>query len=238
MLFEGDIRKTIYLDALNIELGKLCITNNQFSHDGWWMESPSNSDLSKYGAFRFKLFSKTLPTHHRMIKKFPGLFQELMCPGCGLEKETDEHVFLDCTTYKGIKWDAWERISIVLSEATSANMREVTKEAPNWICPTTNKCTNSLNLWFLAGVPSSVEEWLSLYIKKKKRIEVWKRIHSIAISTAHDIWKIRCDRNCTRGWTLHNLQVDFLEDAISWENNYLMINPQDAPPDFHNIEHE
>lgn len=54
-LFEGDIRKTVYEDVLKLEIEKLRCNSDRYLHDGWWMEAPANADLTKYGAFRFKI---------------------------------------------------------------------------------------------------------------------------------------------------------------------------------------
>lgn len=228
-LFEGDIRKTVYEDALKLEMEKLCTKNSRFSHSGWWMEAPTNEDMSRYGAFRFKLFTRSLPTHHRMSKRFPGLYKELRCPGCGTETETDEHLFIECNTYKGLKWEIWEKVSCVLMEVTEVDYGTIAKEAPNWICLTTTAENSALNLWFLAGIPDGVREWLCLFLDKKERVAIWKKVHNIVISAVHDIWNVRCDRNRIRGWTLEDLQLDFLEEAIHNENNYLLVDTYDAP---------
>lgn len=159
------------------------------------------------------------------------MYMELVCPGCGTSKETDEHVFTECTTYKGLKWAAWEKVCGIIADTTDTDVRTVTMEVPNWIHPISTDPSNNANLWFLAGVPVKVEEWLYLYLTKKERTALWKKIHGIIIGAAHEIWNVRCERNHIKGWTLQDLHLDYLEEALDDENNYLLVDPTNTPSD-------
>lgn len=81
-LFEGDVRRAMYELFISNEHESLKAGNERFAHESWWMESPTHTETIKYSTLRFKIFTKTLPTHNRLRKSFPGLYDRLKCPGC------------------------------------------------------------------------------------------------------------------------------------------------------------
>lgn len=219
-LFEGDIRRLVFEQVLCEEYEIFCLQNSRFKHENWWMEKPSVTESAKYATLRFKIFSRTLPTHDRLRKSFPGLYNILKCPGCNTEIETDTHVFVHCPAYAATKWKVWEYVCTIFSDHTDIELAEIGTKISNWINPQTNH-DNNLNLWFLGGIPETVKVWLCKHLKKAQRIDLWQRVHKVLMEAIDEIWKSRCEKNCAKGWTYHDLHLDFIEDALLLENNLL-----------------
>lgn len=219
-LFEGDVRRHTYEQVLNEEYDSFSSCNDRFKHDGWWMELPVSAESIKYGTLRFKIFSRTLPTHDRLRKSFPGLYNVLRCPGCELCVETDDHIFNQCQVYRAIKWKVWERICAIISDITDINSTDFGNHITDWITKDVVSKGGS-NHWFLGGIPDTVKVWLCKTLKKKDRIILWQRVHKVLMEAINDIWIKRCDTNHSKGWTFQNLHVEFIEDALLLENNLI-----------------
>lgn len=219
-LFEGDVRRMIFEQVLNEEYEIFCLHNHRFKHANWWMELPSSTESVKYGTLRFKIFSRTLPTHDRLRKSFPGLYSVLKCPGCELSIETDDHIFNQCHVYNAIKWKVWEYICTIISDITEIDLAEVGAKVTNWISPNNNSMEGE-NLWFLGGIPETVKVWLSKTLNKKGRVILWQRVHKVLMEAINDIWKKRCDTNAKKGWSFQDLHLNFVEDALLLENNLI-----------------
>lgn len=108
-LFEGDVRKEALQRLITHDREAFVAHKGRerFRHIGWWMIIPASADMVDFGATRFKLFTKTLPTHDRLAKRFPGIYGELKCPCCGLTKESDTHTMTDCAYFDGERARVW-----------------------------------------------------------------------------------------------------------------------------------
>lgn len=217
-LYEGDVRRVIFEQIMEEEYDALCTKSERFGHKGWWMEQPRNTESVKYGTLRFKLFTKTLPTHSRLSRSFPGLYEELTCPGCGEGKETEEHIFVTCDAYQDHKSKVWRNIIAIISEHTDLRSNEVRKEVDDWVTGSKDLEEES-RLWFLGGVPEKVKVWASKFLRAKALTVMWQTIHKVVMETVYDIWRKRCDANSKKGWTFQELHMEFIEDALILENN-------------------
>lgn len=226
-LFEGDVRRAVYDHIIKEEIEAMKEGNERFRHDNWWMDTPTSTELTNYGILRFKIFTKTLPTHDRLNKSFPGLYGDVKCPGCGDQQESDVHIFRFCVGYNRYRRRAWRKVCSVLSEYTELDLSVVKEDVENWIKPKIVKEAEGAGLWFLGGAPLKVKVWLSNYVRKRMLKTIWQKIHKVIMETVKEIWDKRCERNCKKGWTFQNLHLGFIEDAIILENNLLIADNTD-----------
>lgn len=218
-LFEGSIRNKVLSAIIKKDTYKLCSAKGRarFRHESWWMELPDAGAQFKFGHLRFKLFTRSLPTYHILAKRFRHLYEKRLCPSCNTAVETDLHVFSECPTYTGYRSDAWDQVAAVLLEVmdSDGNIHDFVK---NWFCIPLNNNEKD-NWWFLGGIPVAVKEWLAQVHKSKELVEIWNKIHRIAMQTAANIWKDRCETNRKKKGLLKDLLE---EDMITrMEEEYL-----------------
>lgn len=222
-LFEGDIRREAHNKLLEEEQSRFKSEDRRerFAHKNWWMEIPKSTDLSKYGALRFKIFSRTLLTHDRLAKSYPGLYNNLVCPACGICRETDVHMFTECGAYTNTKWETWTKIEEIIAQTMEISETEVRNKFRNWIATNRTNDEEGKGMWFLAGIPERIKTVVLSKRKKSEAINMWQKVHTVVMSAIHDIWIARCEFNRKRNWTFAELKLDFIEDALILENKLL-----------------
>lgn len=227
-LFEGDVRKLAFNIILNEERESFQSNNERFRHNNWWMEEPATTEVTKFSTFRFKIFSRTLPTHDRLAKSFPGLYEKLRCPGCEEIVETDEHVFGNCKAYAPIREKIWRKVTEVIADNINEVASYVNDNVTNWFRRQRNNDPEGAGLWFLGGIPMSTKVWLEKYLRKRDLTVLWQRVHKVVMEHVRSIWDKRCEINKNKGWTFQELHLDFIEDAIILENNLLGVDVGEA----------
>lgn len=222
-LFEGDVRKAVFNIILNEERDNFRNSSERFRHLNWWMEEPSATDALKFSTFRFKIFTRTLPTHDRLTKSFPGLYEKLKCPGCEDIVETDEHVFGNCRAYAPIRTKIWRKVCEVIADCVNETTGYVDSNITNWFDRQRHKDPEGAGLWFLGGIPLSTKVWLSKHLRTRDLTILWQRVHKVVMENVKSIWDRRCEINRDKGWTFQDLHLDFIEDAIILENNLIGV---------------
>lgn len=209
-LYEGSIRNKVLNAVVKINVRQMCNEKGKarYKHESWWMELPDKAAQYKFGHLRFKLFTRSLPTYHRLAKRFQHLFEDRLCPSCGLAKETDSHIFVECTAYAKHKQDAWDEVAAILADAMESD-DDIQNLVKNWICIPFNS-NEASGWWFLGGVPDEVKVWLSSKYKGRDRLDIWNNIHNVVMKAVKSIWKDRCELNRNK----KGLLKDLLEDEM------------------------
>lgn len=219
LLFEGDVRKAVLQrtisNAKDLFLGDK--KRIRYANCGWWTETPAKETLITYGAFRLKLYSKSLPTHDRLAKRFPGLYTDLVCPCCSNDQETDWHLFVECKAFLNDRMDAWEEIVECLGSKVPGGNTIILHNISNWLDFTGKDKDNPATFWFLGGIPTEALDLLKLHLSKEELVEVWQTVHARIMMLAHAIWKARCVENKNRGWVFDKLWNERMEDLMFQE---------------------
>lgn len=113
------------------------------------------------------------------------------------------------------------------------DLEMVRDRTENWIQPSANSYEKE-KWWFLGGLPSNITTFIILRVGKGKCVEIWRRIHSVTMKLAKDIWAARCDMNKKRGWVFANLWKDYMDDITEEEGSTSSIDVTQHPEWFVN----
>lgn len=144
-----------------------------------------------------------------------------------MREETDTHIFNHCRAYNHQREKVWKRVCDTLSYFTEVDLLTIPTQVTNWFIPNNDANSSGSELWFLGGIPLKVKVWIIKYLKRNDQLMLWQRIHKIVMELVKEIWERRCDLNCKKGWSFHDLHLEFIEDAIILENNLLECAPED-----------
>lgn len=215
-LFEGDVRK-VTLKRLEEKDQRAFLEDSKrirFANKGWWFETPDKAAVITHGAFRLKLYSKSLPTHDRLMKRYPGLYAGLLCPCCEKTFESDWHLLVECSAFLNDKMEVWEEIVECLGANIPGGNDTVLREVPNWLTNSQGGKENPATFWFLGGIPSQTLDFLKTYLSRGELYELWQTVHARVMKLAQTMWKARCLQNKNKGWVFGKLWNDHIEETI------------------------
>lgn len=216
-LFEGDIRSkahNLFIERVIRSLDYSSV-GKAFSREGCWEETIRKADIMKFNTLLFKMSTNTLPVHAVLLQRWPGLFNNLLCPMCNEEKETLQHLMNQCSGTRAHRDNLWEEVLFLLSAATDMSAETITYKDIRWI----PRKTEVNDHWYLAKIPAYVGKWVKKNTLKDFQHDiVWNAIRSTILNGIKSLWEERCDRNEKQGYTYAELKR--LEEEWAWRSSW------------------